>query len=209
MSPYCHEEADSRICIHVQDALQKGARNILVSTVDTDVIVVLVSIYFHFCDVFHDVNICVGFGYGKHFRHYSINKICHDLGKEIPISLPFFHAFTGCDTTSQFLGKGKRSAWESWKSYPDVTEAFLFAFNNSFQLLQLQSFQMKLLERYVCVLYDKTTPLCSVNDLRKELFCKKAKTMESIPPTQVYVNTQLAMYGIWYLFVCSVLFYNM
>ena len=159
MSPCRHEEADSRICIHVQDALQKGARNILVSTVDTDVIVVLVSIYFHFCDVFHDVNICVGFGHGKHFRHYSINKICHNLGKEISISLPFFHAFTGCDTTSQFLGKGKRSAWESWKSYPDVTEAFLFAFNNPFQLLQLQSFQMKLLERYVCVLYDKTTTL--------------------------------------------------
>ena len=68
---------------------------------------------------------------------------------------------------------------------------------------------MKLLERYVCVLYDKTTPLCSVNELRKELFCKKAKTMESIPSTQVYVNTQLAMYGIWYLFDCSVLFYNM
>ena len=108
MAPCYREEADSRICIHVQDALQKGAHNILVSTVDKDVIVVLVSIYFHFCDMFHDVNICVGFGHGKHFRHYSINKICHDLGKEISISLPFFHTFTGCDTTSQFLGKGKR-----------------------------------------------------------------------------------------------------
>ena len=95
MSPCCHEEADSRIYIHVQNALQKGASNILVSTVDTDAIVVLVSIYFHFCDVFHDVNLCVGFGHGKHFRHYSINKMCHDLGKEISISLPFFHAFTG------------------------------------------------------------------------------------------------------------------
>ena len=62
----------------------------------------------------------------------------------------------------------------------------------------------------MCVFYmTKLPPLCSVNELRKELFCKKAKTMESIPPTQVYVNTQLAMYGIWYLFVCSVLFYNM
>ena len=172
-------------------------------------IVVLVSIYFHFCDVFHDVNIFVGFGHGKHFRHYSINKICHDLGKEISISLPFFHAFTGCDTTSQFLGKGKRSAWESWKSYPDVTEVFLFAFNNPFQLLQLQSFQMKLLERYVCVLYDKTTPLCSVNELRKELFCKKPRQWK-VPLLLRYMSIhKLAMYGIWYLFVCSVLFYNM
>ena len=64
MSPCCHEEADSRICIHVQDALQKGASNILVSTVDTDVIVVLVSIYFHFCDVFHDAGADPGISKG-------------------------------------------------------------------------------------------------------------------------------------------------
>ena len=186
MSLCSHEEADSRICIHVQDALKKGARNILVSTVDTDVIVILVSTYFHFCDVFCDVSICVGFGHGKYFRHYSINITCQKLGRETSVSLPFFHAFTGCDTTSHFLGRGKKSSWESWKLYPEVTEAFLFAYNNPFQLLQFQSPQMRLLERYICVLYDKTTPLCSVNELRKELFCKRAKAMENIPPTQVY-----------------------
>ena len=38
---------------------------------------------------------------------------------------------------------------------------------------------------YVCVLYDRTASLCSVNEVRKELFCKRAKTMEGIPPTQV------------------------
>ena len=36
----CHqEEADTRICVQVLDALEKGARNILVTTVDTDVVV--------------------------------------------------------------------------------------------------------------------------------------------------------------------------
>ena len=44
---------------------------------------------------------------------------------------------------------------------------------------------MKLLERFTCILYDKTTPLVSVNELRQELFCKRAKMMENIPPTQV------------------------
>ena len=124
MSPCYYEEADSRICIHVQDALQKGAHNILVSTVDTDVIVILVGAYFTFYDKFPDVNIYVGFGTGKYFKYYNINNICQNLGSATSRALPFFHAFTGCDTTSQFLGKGKKSAWDSWISYPEVTKAF-------------------------------------------------------------------------------------
>ena len=192
MSPCNHEEADSRICIHVQHALQNGARNILVSTVDTDVIVILVGAYFSFLDTFPDMNIFVGFGTGKHFK---INSICQSLGKEKSRALPFFHTFTGCDTTSQFLGKGKKSAWESWISYPEVTKAFLFAQEHPFRLLQLQSSQMELLERYVCILYDRTTAMCLVNELRKELFCKRAKTMDGIPPTQVKFN-----HGFCYIF---------
>ena len=107
MSLCNHEEADSRICVHVQDALKKGAWDILVSTVDTDVVVILVSMYFHFSHVFPDVNICVGFGTGKHFKYYSINSMCQYLGKQKSRTLPFFHTFTGCNTTSQFLCKGK------------------------------------------------------------------------------------------------------
>jgi len=52
-------------------------------------------------------------------------------------------------------------------------------------MLELKSFEMEILERYVCVLYDNTTLLSFVNELRKELFCKRSKAMEAIPPTQV------------------------
>ena len=69
-------------------------------------------------------------------------------------ALPFFHAFTGCDTTSQLFGKGKRIAWESWKSFPEVTEAFLSVMNQPFQFLKVDSTAMKLLERFTCILYD-------------------------------------------------------
>ena len=104
-----------------------------------------------------------------------------------------FHAFTGCDidTTSQFLGKGKKSAWESRKAYPEATKAFLYAKEHPFQIIQLGTSEIEILERYVCVLYDKITPLSSVNEARKELFCKQAKTMEAIPPTQVCINSVL------------------
>ena len=49
-------------------------------------------------------------------------------------ALPYFYAFTGCDTTSQFLGKGKKSAWESCKAYPDAFKAFIFARDHPFQI---------------------------------------------------------------------------
>ena len=63
--------------------------------------------------------------------------------------------------------------------------AFLSVMNQPFQFLKVDYTAMKLLERFTCILYDKTTPLVSVNELRQELFCKRAKMMENIPPTQV------------------------
>jgi len=186
--PQCdHEEADTRICVHLNDALMKGARNFLVSIVDTDVIVILIGIYFQLYSSFPDISLCVGFGAGKHFKYYNISSICQILGEQVSSALPFFHAFTGSDTTSQFLGKGKKSAWESWKAYPEVTAAFRFAAEHPYQVLDLESPQMELLERFVCVMYDRTTPLSFVNELRQELFCKRSKTMENIPPTQVNI----------------------
>ena len=176
--PDCdHEEADSRICVHVKDAL--------VRTVDTDVIVILVGIYFCLHSMYPNANIWVGFGTGKHYQNYHINAICEQLGKPKSTALPFYHTFTGCDTTSQFLGKGKKSCWDAWKSNPEVTEAFHFLVDRPFQLLELNSPVFALLERYTCILYDKTTMMSSVNELRQELFCKKSKIMDNIPPTQV------------------------
>ena len=108
-------------------------------------------------------------------------------------ALPFFHAFTGCDTTPQFFGKGKRIAWESWKSFPEVTEAFLSVMNQPFQFLKVDSTAMKLLERFTCILYDKTTPLVSVNELRQELFCKRKDDGEhtSYSGNQYFLNLSI------------------
>ena len=39
MAPSDHEEADTRMCVHIKDSLEKGARVVSVQTVDTDVII--------------------------------------------------------------------------------------------------------------------------------------------------------------------------
>ncbi len=99
---------DSRMCIHVKDALQKGARIILIRTVDTDVVVIFTSVFFNLQDTYPDIQVWVGFGNGKYFRYYFINDICQMLGREKSRALPFFHAFTGCDTTSHVFRKGEK-----------------------------------------------------------------------------------------------------
>ena len=40
------------------------------------------------------------------------------------------------------------------------------------------------MERYVVVLYDKTSSLSFVNEAREKLFCCKSRTIDNIPPTQ-------------------------
>ena len=119
-----HEEADTRLLIHLLDALQNGCTNCLVRTVDTDVIVILIGKFHELITLCEEVNIWVAFGTGKNFTYHHINAIYEDLGREKSLALPVFHSFTGCDTTSAFFGKGKKTAWEAWKSYDAVTSAF-------------------------------------------------------------------------------------
>ena len=39
-------------------------------------------------------------------------------------TLPLFDAFTGRDTVSAFASRGKKTAWKTWKAFPEVTDAF-------------------------------------------------------------------------------------
>ena len=77
-----------------------------------------------------------------------------------------------------------KSAWEAWKAYPDVTEAFFFmASHPRLQITAEQCQHFQLLERFSVVLYHKTSELKFVNEAQRELFCQKNRTIENIPPT--------------------------
>lgn len=97
------------------------------------------------------------------------------------MALPFFHSVTGCDTVSAFHGRGKKTAWETWNVYDEATEAFL-ALSQAPQLIEEDTF--KILERFVVILYDRTSDEISVDSCRKHLFTSKGRSIEGIPPTQ-------------------------
>ena len=119
-----HEEADTRMLVHLLDTIANGATTCLVRTVDTVVIVILAGKLHVLLEQHPGSDIWVAFGTRKHLRYVHINSVCSTLRKEKCIALPAFHSFTGCDTTSEFFGREKKSAWEAWKSFPGITEAY-------------------------------------------------------------------------------------
>jgi len=54
------------------------------------------------------------------------HEISQSIGQEMSNALPFFHAFTGCDTVSCFTGHGKKTAWATWKLFNNATNVFSF-----------------------------------------------------------------------------------
>lgn len=196
-----HEEADTRLVVHLQDAVQRGLTKCLLRTVDTDVVVILIGKFHHLVSLSQDVDIWIAFGTGKGFMHIHINAICAGLGRDKSLALPVFHSFTGCDTTSAFFGRGKKSAWEAWVCYPEVTNAFTYIASNPFSNVEIGSECFQLLEHFTVVLYDKTSDLEHVDEARLELYCQKGKNMETIPPTQgaLLQHTKRVVYqaGIW------------
>ena len=104
LAPCSHEEADTRLFLHVSDAVQKGSKAVMIRTVDTDVVVLGITLF----SKINAEEMYIAFGTGAHFRYISIHEVVAQLDPSICAVLPAFHSFTGCDTTSSFLGRGKK-----------------------------------------------------------------------------------------------------
>lgn len=172
-----HEEADTRIFLHVKDASNKSYRNIMVRTVDTDVVVIAVYVMQHV----QLEKMWILFGVGKKMRYIPIHELCNSLTPEKCIVLPLFHALTGCDQSSSFAGRSKKTAWTVWKMFDELTNS-LESIHCCPSADQVQSI-MPTIERFVTLMYDRGSTCATVNDARKDLFTKKGRMIEAIPPT--------------------------
>ena len=147
----CHEEADSGMLLHVSHAAHCGHHIIDPDSIDTDVVVLAVSVT-HSLD--SECELWPAFGTGKHFCYLSAHKITNALGPEKSQALSMFHALIGYDTVSSFVGK--KTAWNTWNVLPELTDV----------LLQLSStpcgipeYVIPIIERFVILLYDRTNTL--------------------------------------------------
>ncbi|KAK1887154.1 Peptidoglycan hydrolase FlgJ [Dissostichus eleginoides] len=162
LAPCSQEEADTRLLLRVADAVQKGCKKVTIRTVDTDVVVLAVA---SFSKIAPD-ELWVAFGVGSSFYYIAVHEIVATMNPTKCLTLPVLHAFTGCDTVSAFAGRGKKTAWETWKSFPEVTGAF-----NELLCMpsEVSEGSMLLLEQFVVLMYDRTSESMEVNDARKLL----------------------------------------
>ena len=115
------------------------------------------------------------------------------LGRDKATCLPMFHGFTGCDTVSSSNNIGKKTAWDVWQMFPDISAAFR---SLSAVPTHISSCDRALVERYVVLLYDKTSNLCDVNSAWGHLFAKVGRQIDNIPPTSeaLLQHTKRAVY---------------
>ena len=167
--------------MHAKHMAETGHRKITIKTVDTDVTIIAIA-------VFHVLlleELWIEFGAGENRRWFPIHEYACSLGEQICSGILFWYAFTGCDTTGKditsFAGRGKTSAWETWKAFPEVTESFKILSNCPSRITEND---LTLIERFVILMYDRSLLNTDINSARRQLFTKKQRPVDGLPPTR-------------------------
>ena len=84
--------------------------------------------------------------------------------------------------TSFFADQGKKSAWKTWLAYPGVTDAFVELSSPCSATIAEES--MSKVERFVVLMYCRTSDDAQVNTARLNLFSRKSRSIEHVPSTQ-------------------------
>ena len=180
LCPCNHEEADTRIFLHALHAVEKKNTSVLIKACDTDILAIGVGVFVTLQNAGLD-ELWIEFGHGKSIRWLSVHDLVKNLGPEKSIGILFFHAFTGCDVVSAFRGKGKKTAWQTWEVLPEVTHVVQ-------KLSQyppvMDDADLSMLEKFVITMYDKNSTADGVDDARFDLFARKQRSYNAIPPTR-------------------------
>ena len=188
------EEADGRLLFHAAHADGEGYRAVVICSEDTDVFIM--------CLAFHDKIEAPLFqkcGTKTRTRVVDIRNVAATVGIDVCRALLGMHAYTGCDITSAFAGKGKASALKFLTNNREIKYTFL----ELGQEWDLSPELMDKLEAFTCLLYAPKASSTKVNDLRYHLFCAKKGDIEShrLPPCRDCLDkhAQRANYqaGIW------------
>ena len=188
VTPCTHEEANTRLFVHARSVTLEGAKSVIVKANDTDVVVIAVSVMPSLRDLGLNF-LWVTFGKGLKLRWIPVHQLVNAIGPLRSSGLPFFHALTGCDVVSAFRGKGKKSAWRTW----DVCdEEVSRTFTHLSQVpSSVNDHDMRVIEKFVVAMYDRSSTATTVNDARLDLFARKQRSYQAIPPTQAALKEHI------------------
>jgi len=169
-----HEEADTRILLHVQHAGTCNFPNVVVAADDTDVLMMLLANSSRI-----NTNIYLKSGTSGKIKIVHINQVVKSLGRPVCEALPGMHAFTGCDSVSAFAGKGKIKAFK----LVSQSDTYQHTFRQVGQYWKVSEDLHMKLEEFTCALYGAPGS-SDINACRYRLFCAKKGELEStqLPP---------------------------
>ena len=104
-----------------------------------------------------------------------VHDLADKLGLEKTNGLPFLHAFTGCDVVSAFRGKGKKAAWQTWNVFQEASAVF----GKLSQYAASTDEDLKVLEKFIIPLYDRSSALTDVDSVRLDMFARKQRSYEA------------------------------
>lgn len=156
------EEADTRIILHCLYAAHTTSdnTNIVIRSPDTDVFIILLAYSIDIPQpLFFDT------GVGNKRRLLDIKSLLDVLGHDIAKALPGFHSFTGCDTTSAFVRRGKLKPFQILEKNPE----FLHLFQSFGTTATVDEDCFNGLQKFVCHMYGKS-PSTDTNKVRYDIF---------------------------------------
>ena len=145
--------------------MKQGYDKIPIRTVDTDVEILSMTSALRL----NITELWIAFGARKNFRYLPANEMVNALGLDSCVSLPMFHAFTGCDTVSCFGSRDKRTVWDRGNAYDEVTPAFC-ALAATPETLDNWLYP---LERLLILLYDCTSSCRHLSTKRGTVHTKR------------------------------------
>ena len=166
------EEADTRIMLHLKYANDTSrAESVIVRSTDTDVFLLLV----HFLPQFTNLrDVKFDTGVGDRRRWIDVNFLYQSMSADFISSLLGFHAFTGCESTSSFVRKGKLKPLRFLINSKLIQSVFQDIGNQP----HISEKTRKDLEKFTCKIYGGTV-ISNIDTLRylkaKERFRFHAK----------------------------------
>ena len=105
---------------------------------------------------------------------------------------------------SAFKNKGKKTAWQTWGIFPETTPVFS---KLSQHPPAIEDDGMKILEKFVVLMYDRSSTADGVDEVRQDLFAKKQRPYEAIPPTRAALiqHTKHAAYQAGFVWAQAIL----
>ena len=179
-----HEEADTRMVLHVAYKARQGAKRIIVSRPDTDLFILLVY-HFHQLDM-SEVFLKTGTKsiHADLTRFISGHKVVNKLTVEQINNLLCVYGFTGCDTCIAPYGKEKKKTFNIMKNKSEELQGLAHVGTDNQLLLTAWLACMS----FVGLLYGSSRCL-SLNKLRvnKVLEIKKAKPRKLSPTDDSFI----------------------